>query len=45
MGRDHLSELLESERSIYLDRNPTSLAQFSAAGHLFTGVPMTQTAN
>jgi hypothetical protein len=41
MGRDHLSELLESERAMNLDRNRTALAQFSAAGHLFIGVPMT----
>ena len=45
MNRDRLSKLLESERAAHVDRNPKSLAQFSAAEHLFTGVPMTWMAN
>ena len=45
MDRDRLSKLLETERATHLDRNPTSLFQFSAAEHLFTGVPMTWMAN
>jgi glutamate-1-semialdehyde 2,1-aminomutase len=45
MDRDRLSKLLESERANHLERNPTSLAQFRAAEHLFTGVPMTWMAN
>ena len=45
MDRNRLSELLAIERTTHLDRNPTSLAQFSAAEHLFTGVPMTWMAN
>ena len=45
MDRDRLSALLEAERTAHHDRNPRSLAQFGAAGHLFTGVPMTWMAN
>jgi len=45
MDRDRLSRLLTSERAAHLERNPTSLAQFLAAEHLFTGVPMTWMAN
>jgi glutamate-1-semialdehyde 2,1-aminomutase len=45
MDRDRLSKLLESERATHLDRNPSSLAQFRSAQHLFTGVPMTWMAN
>jgi len=45
MDRDRLSALLADERATHLERNPGSLAQFTAAGHLFTGVPMTWMAN
>ena len=45
MDRDRLSALLEAERIIHHDRNPSSRAQFSGAEHLFTGVPMTWMAN
>ena len=45
MDRVHLSKLLASERATHLARNPKSLAQFRAAEHLFTGVPMTWMAN
>ncbi|HEX7442278.1 MAG TPA: transaminase, partial [Acidimicrobiales bacterium] len=45
MDRDHLSALLEAERANHLGRNPGSRAQFTAAEHLFTGVPMTWMAN
>ena len=45
MDRDRLSALLEAERATHLVRNPGSLAQFAAAEHLFTRVPMTWMAN
>jgi len=45
MDRDRLSALLEAERTTHLGRNPGSQAQFAAAEHLFTGVPMTWMAN
>ena len=45
MDRDRLTALLEAERATHFDRNPASRAQFAAAEHLFTGVPMTWMAN
>ena len=45
MDRDRLSELLAAERAGHATRNPGSLARFTGAQHLFTGVPMTWMAN
>jgi glutamate-1-semialdehyde 2,1-aminomutase len=45
MDRERLSALLDEERATHRHRNPSSLAQFGGATHLFTGVPMTWMAN
>jgi glutamate-1-semialdehyde 2,1-aminomutase len=39
--RDRLGELLERERAIFGDRNPTSARHYAEATHLFGRVPMT----
>jgi len=45
MDRDRLSARLDDERATHRGRNPGSRAQFAAAEHLFTGVPMTWMVN
>ena len=45
MDRARLEALLDEERHDHRTRNPRSWEQFSAADHLFTGVPMTWMAN
>ena len=45
MDRARLEALLDEERHDHRARNPRSWEQFSAADHLFTGVPMTWMAN
>ena len=41
MERDRLTALLDAERRRHRELHPGSLRQFTAADHLFTGVPMT----
>ena len=41
INRQHLAQLLQRERDLYLERNPQSKALYDQANNLFGRVPMT----